>query len=96
MFKNLWNLEFEKLNCLFRYPQPHAEREEKNCGLHSEVSLVYKERFKVMLHETIRKDEFYRNTEVQCWTNVESVRNNVATMLQRCVALKIVVANRPV
>ena len=49
-----------------------------------------------MLHETIRKDEFYRNPEVQCWTNVESVRNNVATMLQRCVALKIVVANRPV
>ena len=28
--------------------------------------------------------------------NVLTIRNNVATMLQRCVALKIVVANRPV
>ena len=26
--------------------------------------------------------------------NIATIRNNVATMLQRCVALKIVVANR--
>ena len=30
------------------------------------------------------------------WNNVVIVRNNVATMLQLCVALKIVFANRPV
>ena len=52
--------------------------------------------FKVMLHETICNDDFLRNTALQCWNNVVTIRNNVATMLQRCVALKIVVANRPV
>ena len=31
---------------------------------------------------------------LQCWYNVVTIRNNVATMLQRCVVLKIVVANR--
>ena len=30
----------------------------------------------------------------QCWNNVVTIRNDVATMLQRRVALKIVVANR--
>ena len=28
----------------------------------------------------------------QCWKNVVTIRNNVATMLQRCVALKIAVS----
>ena len=36
---------------------------------------------KVMLYETIR-----RNTELQCWNNVATIRNNIATMLQRRVA----------
>ena len=49
---------------------------------------------KVMLHGTIRNDDFQGNTTLQCWNNVVTIRNNVATMLQRCVALKIVVANR--
>ena len=49
---------------------------------------------KVMLHKTIRNDDFKRNTALLCWNNVVPIRNNVATMLQRCVALKIVVANR--
>ena len=31
---------------------------------------------------------------LQCCNNVVTIRNNVATMLQRCVVLKIVVANR--
>ena len=39
----------------------------------------------MILHGTISKDDFQRNTALQCWNNV---RNNVATMLQRCVALK--------
>ena len=34
-----------------------------------------------------------QHTALQCWNNVVTTRNNVATMLQRCVALKIVVAN---
>ena len=41
-----------------------------------------------MLQGTIRNDDFKRNTALQCWSNVVTIRNNVATMLQRCVALK--------
>ena len=44
--------------------------------------------FKAILLETICNDNFYGD-------NVATIRNNVATMLQRCVALKIVVANSP-
>ena len=36
---------------------------------------------KVMLHETISNDDFQRNTALQCWNNVVTIRNNVATML---------------
>ena len=36
---------------------------------------------KVMLHETIRNDNFLPNTALQCWNNVVTIRNNVATML---------------
>ena len=50
--------------------------------------------FKVMLHGTIRNDDSWHNTALQCLNNVVTIRNNVATMLQRCFALKIVVANR--
>ena len=35
---------------------------------------------KVMLHGTIRNDDFYRNTELQCWNNVVTIRNNAATL----------------
>ena len=49
-----------------------------------------------MLHETICNDYFQLNTALRCWNNVATIRNNVAAMLQCCVALKIVVANRPV
>ena len=47
-----------------------------------------------MLHGTIRNDEFLRNTALQCWNNVATIWTNVATMLQRCVSQKIVVASR--
>ena len=57
---------------------------------HKRVS-VY--RLKGDVTRTIRKDDFQRNTALQCWNNVASTQNNVATMLQRCVVLKIVVAN---
>ena len=43
-----------------------------------------------MLQGTIRNDDL---SATQC-CNVVIIRNNVATMLQRCVALKIVIANR--
>ena len=49
---------------------------------------------KVMLHKTIRNDDFRCNTALQCYNNVLTIRNNVETMLQRFVELKIVVANR--
>ena len=48
---------------------------------------------KVMLHEMICNDDFQRNTALQCWNNVATIQNNVATILYCCVALKIVVAN---
>ena len=47
-----------------------------------------------MLHGTIRNDDFRGNTALQCWNNVVTIRNNVETMLQHCVTLKIVIANR--
>ena len=50
--------------------------------------------FKVMLHGKIRNDYSQRNTALRCWNNVVTIRNNVTAMLQRSVALKIVVANR--
>ena len=36
---------------------------------------------KVMLHETICNDSFLPNTALQCWKNVATIRNNVATIL---------------
>ena len=36
---------------------------------------------KVMLHGTIRNDDFWRNKALQYWNNVVTIRNNVATML---------------
>ena len=47
-----------------------------------------------MLHGTIRNDDFQQKTAMQCWNNIVTIWNNVATMLQRCVVLKIIVANR--
>ena len=50
---------------------------------------------KVMLQDTIRKDDFYRNTALQHCCDIVSNGYNILA-LQRCVALKVVVANRPV
>ena len=35
---------------------------------------------KVTLHETIRYDDFWRNTALRSWNNVVTIRNNVATL----------------
>ena len=48
----------------------------------------------VLLHGKIRNDDFWCNTALQCWNNVVSIINNVATMLQRFVEAKIVLVNR--
>ena len=40
--------------------------------------------FKLMLQVTIRNDDFHGNTTLQCWNDVVTIRNNVATKLQRC------------
>ena len=37
---------------------------------------------KVLLHETIRHDDFLRNITLQCWNNVATICINVAKMLQ--------------
>ena len=44
----------------------------------------------------VPKGVMFYGTALQCWNSVVTVQNNVATILQRCVALKIVVANPPV
>ena len=49
-----------------------------------------------MLHGTIRIDDFQRNEALQCWNNAETIRNNIATMLQPCISLNIVLASCPV
>ena len=51
---------------------------------------------KVMFHETIRNDDFSRNTVLQYCCDIVSNGYNTVPALQRCVALKIVVAHRPV
>ena len=52
--------------------------------------------FKVMLHGTIRNDDFWRNTALQHCCEFVSSGYNIVSALQRCAALKIVVANRSV
>ena len=51
---------------------------------------------KVMLHEPIRNDDFLRNPVLQHCCDIVSNSYNIVPTLQHCVALKIVVANRPV
>ena len=50
----------------------------------------------VMLYETIRNDDFERKTALQDCCDIVSNGSNIVPTLQSCVALKIVVANRPV
>ena len=53
-------------------------------------------RLKGVFHGTIRNDDFWPNTELQCWNNVVTIRNNVATKLQCCVTLaSLSHTNRP-
>ena len=56
------------------------------------------EQVKLMLHETIRNEDFWRNTALQHCCEIVSDGYNIAPALQRCVALNfpVVVANRPV
>ena len=49
-----------------------------------------------MLHETVRNDDFRHNTALQHCCDIVLNACNIVPTLQRCVALKIVVANRPV
>ena len=49
-----------------------------------------------MLHGTIRNDDIWRNTALQHWCDIVLNGCNIVPTLLRCVALKIVAANRPV
>ena len=52
------------------------------CGMHlifMRFALVTK--LNVMLQVTIRNDDFKRSTSLQCWNNVATIQNNVATVL---------------
>ena len=48
---------------------------------------------KVMLYETVRNDDCLRNTALQHCCGIVSNGYNIVPTLQRCVVLKIVVAN---
>ena len=98
VFRVFWGISRKHLN--FAGPRPREISEALDCKKHifTDLFLFFspERRVKVLLHGTIRNDDFKRNTELQCWNNVATIRNNVPTVLQHCVALKIVVANRPV
>ena len=49
-----------------------------------------------MLNGTIRNEDFSRNTELKHCCDIVSKGYNTVLVLQNCVELKIVVANRPV
>ena len=51
---------------------------------------------KVMLHETICNDDFQRNTALLHCCDIVSNGCNIVPILQRSVALNMVVANRSV
>ena len=51
--------------------------------------------FKVILQETIRNDDFWHNRALQHRWDIVLNACNIVPTLQRCVALKMVVANRP-
>ena len=70
---------------LTRFPQISQIQSERRGRIYL-PQWIYFVLLKVMLHETIRNDE--------CWNNIATIRDNIATMLSCCVALKIVVANR--
>ena len=53
-------------------------------------------RLKVMLHGTIRDDDFKLNATLQHCCSIVSNSCNIVPTLEHCVPLKIVVANRPV
>ena len=46
--------------------------------------------------DATRDDSQKRLLGTQCWNNIVTARYNIATMLQCCDTLKIVVANRPI
>ena len=52
--------------------------------------------FQVMLHETVRNDDFWRNTALQHCCEFVSNCCNIVSALQRCATFQMVVANRSV
>ena len=48
----------------------------------------FKLTFKVMLHQTIRNNDFRRNTALQYCCDIVLNSHNIVPTLQRCVALK--------
>ena len=41
---------------------------------------------KVMLHRAILNNDFEHNTAMQCWNNVVTIQNNVATIMHTVVS----------
>ena len=52
------------------------------CGMHFIfMRFVLVTKLNVMLHGTFLNDDFKRSTSLQCWNNVATIQNNVATVL---------------
>ena len=68
----------------------------KHLHIFSEDKNIFRLLIKVMLHGTIRNDDFYRKTALQHCCEIDSNGSNIVPILERCVAQKIVVANCPV
>ena len=61
-----------------------------------QMTVPSKSALKVMLLETIRNEDKKCNTALQHCYDIVSNGSNILPTLQRCVALKIVIANCPV
>ena len=89
--KDVWDMKWADVSCIV------GSLNKSFRASHNSVSIQRRRRsvnLKLMLHGTIRNHDFQGNTALQCWNNVVTIRNNIATILQRCVALKMGVANR--
>ena len=95
-----WNIFWLKLTKWRIIPYQVEDKAFTPLGLETFASItqsdtIYPGTLKMMLHETIRNDDFQINKALQHCCDIVSNSYNIVPKWQRCFALKIVVANRP-
>ena len=95
-----WNIFWLKLTKWRIIPYQVEDKAFTPLGLETfacitQSDAIYPGTLKMMLLETIRNDDFQINKALQHWCDIVSNCYNIVPKLLRCVALKIVVANRP-